>query len=134
VSVVVRNKDIPVNETYEPGLRIEIGVTDSTAGSKNVLLGHTIFPPGNKNQWHVHENCEAAQFVIKGRLRVKWLEDGKVKSAVCEPGDFIYILRGEPHTQENASDTEPVEIVFTYSGANSTATAGTVFITPPQGE
>jgi uncharacterized RmlC-like cupin family protein len=132
VSVVVRNKDVPLNKTYEPGLHIEMGVTTSSAGSENVLLGHTIFPPGNKNQWHVHQNCEAAQYVIKGRLRVKWIEDGKVKSEVLEPGDFNYILKGEPHTQENASDSEPVEIVFCYSGANSTEAAGTVFVEPPE--
>jgi uncharacterized RmlC-like cupin family protein len=132
MSVVVRNKDIAVNETYEPGLRIEMGVTSDTARSKSVLLGHTVFPPGNKNQWHVHENCEAAQYIIKGRLRVKWLEDSQVRAEVCEPGDFVYIQRGEPHTQENASDQEPVEIIFTYSGANSTEAAGTVFIASPE--
>jgi uncharacterized RmlC-like cupin family protein len=134
VSVVVRNRDVPLNKTYEPGLHIEMGVTKDTAGSKDILLGHTIFPPGNKNQWHVHENCEAAQYVIKGRLRVKWLEDGQVKDEVCEPGDFVYIHKGEPHTQENASQSEPVEIIFTYSGANSTETAGTVFISAPVGD
>lgn len=134
VSVVVRNRDIPVDREYEPGLQIEIGVTEKTAGSRNILLGHTVFPPGNKNQWHVHENCEAAQFVIKGSLRVKWLEDGAVRAEVLGPGDFNYILQGEPHTQENASDSEPVEIIFSYSGANSTDSAGTVFIDPPPGE
>jgi uncharacterized RmlC-like cupin family protein len=134
VSVVVRKRDIPLNKSYEPGLHIEMGVTSATAGSKSVLLGHTIFPPGNKNQWHVHQNCEAAQYVIRGRLRVKWIEDGQVKAEVLEPGDFNYILKGEPHTQENASATEPVEIVFTYSGANSTETAGTVFVASPEQE
>lgn len=134
MSVVVRKDQIPLNESYEPGLRIDLGIVESTAGSKNILLGHTVFPPGNKNQWHYHGNCEAAQYIIRGKLRCKWLDDGKVQSQVLEPGDFIYILRGEPHTQENASDTEEVELVFTYSGANSVESAGTVFITPPEGE
>ena len=134
MSVVVHKDRLPVDTGYEPGLRIEFGVVENTTGSKSILLGHTIFPPGNKNQWHVHNNCEAAQYIIRGRLRCKWLEHGKVVSDVLGPGDFIYILRGEPHTQENASDTDEAELVFTYAGANSVESAGTVFVTHHEGE
>ena len=127
----IHRKDIPLDKTYEPGLHIEIGVTRATVASESILLGHTTFPPGNKNQWHIHENCEAAQYVISGRLRVMWVEDGQVKSEVLGPGDFNYNPRGAAHTQENASETESVEIISSYSGATRTDAAGTVFIDPP---
>lgn len=132
MSKVIRSGDIVLDTTYEEGLRIEFGVTEETAGSRDVLLGHTIIPPGNKNQWH-HHTCEAAQFIIRGRMRALWVEDGQVKHAELTGGDFLYIHKGEIHTQENASDTEPVELVFCYAGANSKDAANTTFAPDPTG-
>ena len=129
----VKRGDIEPDLVYEPGLQIEIGVTGETIGSKGILLGHTIYPPGNKNHWHTH-TCEAAQYVIRGRIRELWVEDGEVKEAILGPGDFFYISAGDVHTQENASDTEELEIIFTYSGANSTESANTVFVDDPTGQ
>ncbi len=67
-------------------------------------------------------------------MQVKWLEDGEVHSALCEPGDFIYIKPGQPHNEANASDTEPLELIFTYAGTNSTDGAGTKVVEAPAGD
>ena len=129
---VIRAREIETDTTYEEGLAIDFGVSDASVGSKRLTMGHTIIPPGNRNRWHYHGACEAAMYIARGRVRVLWQEDGVVRHADLGPGSFFYVAPFDRHTQENLSDTEPVEMIFAYAGVANKEAAETVFVPDPR--
>src|SRR5574337_440915 len=72
---LIHYKEVPRDIKYEKGLKIDFGVNNMTCGSTQLTMGHTVVPPGSRNQRHYHK-CDACFFVVKGRIRVLML-DGK---------------------------------------------------------
>ena len=47
--------------------------------------------------WHHHENEDELFFVVAGRFRMEYREDGVEKSVWIEPGEMIVVPRGMEH-------------------------------------
>ena len=85
-------------------------ISQATAGSSNIYMGHFRVPPGTRSRPHYHDNCESALYMLSGRIEIRWgdhLED----SLTVEPGDMLYVPPRETHIVVNPSDTEPAEYV-----------------------
>ncbi len=127
----IRNRDVPTDTQYEKGLRIEFGVNDATCGSQKLTMGHTIIPAGSRNQRH-HHICDAAFYVVRGRIRLLMLEGPDYYEEEVGPGTFCYAAPGEIHGIVNLSDTEDAELVFAYGGVPNKAAAKTTFVEGPE--
>jgi uncharacterized RmlC-like cupin family protein len=118
----VSSKDIPTELKYEPGFELNNGITDETTDTKIGTMGLTHFPPKSKSRRHIHENADLAWYCLSGKTI--WLIGEEEKGVITEPGDFIFIPRGEMHSNVNPSDTETVEGVGCYFGCPSPFKSG----------
>jgi uncharacterized RmlC-like cupin family protein len=76
---------------------------------------------------HIHENCEAGIYVESGQIRVWTGPDvANLTPQDVPAGHFLYIPRGELHSVENPSPTEPAVTVFAYGGVPNREAAGTI--------
>lgn len=126
---ILKRDDIPVDTEYEKGLAINFGIDKYSAGSKRIVMGYTVVPPGNRNQRHFHANCEASMFILKGRLRF-FIGEEKNEYEVG-PMTFVYAPQGEIHALQNLSDTETAELIFAYGCVPTKEDAGTTFLEKP---
>ena len=108
------NDDVETDLIYEPGNHIKIGINDESCGSQHFVMGYTVVPPRTVLGRHFHGACDAGVYIISGTL-VDCLGPDAVPT-VCKAGTFCYIPRGLIHGGYNPSYTEPVCLVFTYSG------------------
>lgn len=131
MATVVKRKNLEADLTYEPPLNIGFGINTETVTDAALTMGHTIIPPGGRNQRHYHVNTAAGMYIMKGRLRMFVGPDIDVKEVVAEEGDFVFMPQGMIHGLLNLSDTESAELIFTYSGARNKQEAGTIYIEKP---
>jgi len=115
---IIKTRNLTVDETFEPGLKIERGIHSDTVENPKMAMGHTVIPPGSRNERHYHVRCDAGMYVLKGRLRMVFGPEFKQQEVVTEPGDFIFVPQGEIHGLENLSDKEAAEIVFCIGGTS----------------
>ncbi len=128
---IIHFNEVPRDLKYERGLKIDFGVNDGTVGSTLLTMGHTIVPPGSRNQRHYHK-CDACFYVIKGRIKVLLLDGKDYYEREAGPGNFCYAGPGEIHGLINLSDTEEAELVFAYGGVPNRTAAGTTFVDQPE--
>ena len=94
-----------------------IGVSEQTAGSKNISMNMVIIPPGAKAEPHIHKDFETAIYLLKGRVKTLY-GPGLRESVINEEGDFVYIPAGVPHQPINVSDTETAQAIVARNDAN----------------
>ena len=128
---VIRAKDLEQDTKYEPPYGIKFGICNKTVDNPNMVLGHTVIPPGSRIQRHYHVNCDVGQYRIKGHTRTIVGPEHERQEFDIGPGDFVFIPRGIIHGGINLSDTEPGEVVFCYVGVSSIEEAKTIKIEPP---
>ena len=94
-----------------------VGISETTAGAKNISMNLIIIPPGGAAEPHLHEGYETAIYLLKGRADTRY---GKrlENSVICEAGDFVYIDADMPHEPINVSTTEPVLALVARNDAN----------------
>jgi quercetin dioxygenase-like cupin family protein len=126
MAIKVSFKDVSPELKYEPGLENRQGINDSTTDTQMGTLSRTYFPPRSKSRTHYHENADLAWHCISGKAI--WLIGKEKKEYVLEPGDFLYIPRGEIHSTMNPSETEPVEGVGSYFGCSHPRKSGKVIV------
>lgn len=124
--VVIKRSDAPLDKKYEEGLDISFGINKYTVGSNNIVMGYTVVPPKGRNKRHYHANCDAAMFIIKGRLKFFIGKEGK--EYIVGPESFVFVPKNEIHGLQNLSDTEEAALIFAYAGVGSKEEAGTIFI------
>ncbi len=88
------------NLNYFPGL------SENTAGTRNLSMMLVRIPPGGKAEPHYHDGFEAGIYILEGKVDNLYGE-GLKESVVTEQGDFLFIPPGVPHQPVNLSDTEP---------------------------
>ena len=115
---IIRTKNIVVDEVFEPGLKIERGIHTGTVENPKMVMGHTIIPPGARNQRHYHVKCDAGMYILKGQLRMFFGPDHNQQEVTVEPGDFVFIPQGETHGLLNLSEKEAAEIIFCIGGSS----------------
>jgi uncharacterized RmlC-like cupin family protein len=131
MATVVKKKNLTADLEYEPPLNIGFGINTETIADTVLTMGHTIIPPGGRNQRHYHRNTAAGMYIMKGRLRIFVGPDIDMKEMDVEAGDFVFSQRAEIHGLQNLSDTESAELIFTYPNARNKQEAGTVYIEKP---
>jgi len=112
--VVVRAK---VETMSHHQLPFYVGISEVTAGAKNISMNLIIIPPAGAAEPHLHKGYETAIYLLKGRADTRYGEQLE-NSVICEAGDFIYIKADVPHKPINLSATEPVLALVARNDAN----------------
>lgn len=92
-------------------------------GSANALFWAKLLP-GDVHGRHRYENCEILYYVVRGHGVAGAGED----RAEVRAGHVHFVGRGVEHFMENASATEPLEVIGVYTGAGSLEETGYGFI------
>ena len=77
-------------------------------------MGYAVLEPGGGTGVHHHGESETAIHVISGVTRW-WVGDRLDDVREAPAGDVVFIPPGIVHREQNASDTEPVEMVVARS-------------------
>ena len=86
-------------------------------GAAVFLNGQTLFAGGAAIALHVH-NCPESVVILEGNAIVEI--DGQEYAVTTF--DTTYVDAGVPHRFRNASDTEPMRILWTYASVDATRT------------
>jgi quercetin dioxygenase-like cupin family protein len=86
-------------------------------GAAVFLNGQTLFRGGAGIPLHVH-NCPESVVILEGNAIVEI--DGQEHTITTL--DTTYVDAGVPHRFRNASDTEPMRILWTYASVDATRT------------
>jgi quercetin dioxygenase-like cupin family protein len=81
------------------------------------LNGQTLFEPGAGIPLHLH-NCAESVVILEGTAIAEI--DGQ--EHLLTRFDATYVATGIPHRFRNASDTEPMRILWTYGSIDATRT------------
>ena len=128
MATLVKTPERDEDLKYEPPLIIGFGINDKTVPAPKLTMGHTVVPPGARNQAHFHANAAAGLFLKKGQLKLFLGPEEDRQEMIMDEGDFLYLEPGEIHGLINTSDDDTAEIIFTYSGVASKDIAGTTFV------
>ena len=130
--IVVRQKQVGVDVTYEPPLRVGFGVSDATVDLANAVMGRTVLVPGaGPNPTHYHAKNDVCWYIMSGSIRLLAAKSdgGDRKEIILAAGDFVYIPSGAIHVIANASQTEEASLVFCYIGVPNVEASGNVWLT-----
>ena len=128
---VIRKKNIEPNRQMEPNLVIDSGIDSTTVPNVTMNMVKTTIPPGARNRRHYHVTTNAANYILKGRLRYSFGPDYQKEEFIVEAGEFVFIPQGEIHGLLNLSDTEAAEMVALYDKVGSREASQPIFVEPP---
>ena len=112
--VVVR----PASETMSrQHLPYYVGISETTAGAKNISMNLIVIPPAGAAEPHLHKGYETAIYLLKGRVATRYGHKLE-KSIICQKGDFILIKPDVPHQPINLSVAEPALAIVARSDPN----------------
>jgi putative monooxygenase len=94
-----------------------IPLVTRAVGAESFLNGITIFDPGAGVPLHTH-NCPESVVILDGSAIAEI--DGEEHALARY--DTTYVRAGIPHRFRNASDTEPMRILWTYASVDATRT------------
>ncbi len=100
-------------------MQVQYLIDEKTAGSRGLVVGRTVLPPGARHDRHAHPNADEFLVVMSGHGEIH-------TNAGMEPskaGDVIFTPRGNWHGYVNTSD-EDVLLIWGWSGAGSLDAAG----------
>ena len=92
-------------------------LVNRASGTTSFINGITIFRPGAAIPLHSH-NCEESVMLLEGHAIAEI--DGERHA--LKPQDTTFIPAGLPHRFLNASDTEPMKILWIYARVDATRT------------
>ena len=94
-----------------------VGISEVTAGAKNISMNLIIIPPAGAAEPHLHKGYETAIYLLKGRVDTRYGEKLE-NSVICEEGDFVCINADVPHQPINLSATEPAMALVARNDGN----------------
>ena len=86
-------------------------------GAQVFLNGQTLFEPGAEIPLHVH-NCPESIVLLEGTA----IGEIDGQEHLLTRFDTTYVDTGIPHRFRNASDAEPMRILWTYASVDATRT------------
>ena len=96
------------------GLQRFEAVSSRLTGASELWMGLSVLPAGGRTGVHHHGDSETALYVLRGVGRW-WVGDNLDQPREARPGDFVFIPPNVVHWEENASETEPVEMIVARS-------------------
>jgi uncharacterized RmlC-like cupin family protein len=111
---VVRADELSDQTPQTSGLQRFEAVSSKRLGSTELWMGLSVLPAGSKTGVHHHGQSETALYILSGVGRW-WVGDRLDAKREARPGDFVFIPPNVVHWEENASDTEPVEMIVARS-------------------
>ena len=91
-----------------------IAVDQDTVGANELTFGFSEFSPATSvHKSHTHPDCEEIMYILEGR----GIGGVNGVSAILEPGDILFVPKGEEHWFSNPFD-EPCKFLFLYSKAS----------------
>jgi quercetin dioxygenase-like cupin family protein len=117
-------RDVPVEKGLRRDegwvdMRVQFIIDERTAGSKQLVVGRTVLPPGARHERHSHPHADEFLVVLSGSGMI-YTDDGEEPSV---EGDVIFSPAGHAHGFNNTSD-EDVLLIWGWSGAGSLDAAG----------
>jgi uncharacterized RmlC-like cupin family protein len=94
-----------------------VGISEVTAGAKNISMNLIIIPPGGAAKPHLHKGYETAIYLLRGRVDTRYGQNLE-NSVICQEGDFVYIKADVPHQPINLSATESVVALVARNDPN----------------
>jgi len=78
----------------------------------------SVFPSGYEGPgFHFHEDTVQAFYGRSGKFYVQLKENGKIREILMEPGSFLSIAPGTPHTFRNPFDEEAITLGIDAPGS-----------------
>lgn len=111
---VIRPEERSTNTGQTAGLQRFEAISAHLTGSKAIWMGYSVLPPGGKTGVHHHGEAETALYVLRGTGRW-WVGEKLDEVHEAHAGDFVFIPPYVVHLEENASDSEPVEMIVARS-------------------
>ena len=111
---VVRGDELSDDTPQASGLQRFEAVSAKRLGSTDLWMGLSVLPPGSRTGVHHHGQSETAFYMLSGVGRW-WVGDRLDAKREGRPGDFVFIPPNAVHWEENASDTEPVQMIVARS-------------------
>lgn len=96
------------------GLHRWEAVSANLTGSQRMWMGYAVLDPGGMTGVHHHGESETAIYVLSGVTRW-WVGDRLDEVREARAGDFVFIPPNVVHWEQNASETEPVEMIVARS-------------------
>ena len=112
--VVVRPASDTMSRQHLP---YYIGISETTAGAKNISMNLIVIPPAGAAEPHLHKGYETAIYLLKGRVATRYGHELK-KSVLRQEGDFILIKPDVPHQPVNLSATESALALVARNDSN----------------
>ncbi len=97
-----------------PGLQWYAAVSSAMTGSKRMWMSYAVLEPGGKTGVHHHGESETAIYVLSGVTRW-WVGDRLDDVREARARDLVVIPPDVVHWEQNASDTDAVEMVVARS-------------------
>ena len=110
---IARN-ELSTETAQTPHLKRFAAISHELVGSEAIWMGVSVLDPGMRTGVHHHGSSETALYVVKGVGRW-WIGDRLDEPVEAGPGEFLYIPPDVVHWEQNASDTEPVEMIVARS-------------------
>ncbi len=116
-------------DTTEPGdwsgtafehLDIRSLVTEDRQQSEQVMVGQTIYPPGETHEHHLHPDAEEVVIVTSGS---GWHRVGSEYYDI-RAGDVVFVPANAAHSAGADEGEEPMVIIWVLGGASSLEKAG----------
>ena len=101
-------------------LDIRTLVSEDRQGSEKVMVGQTIYGPGETHEHHLHPDAEEVVIVMSGR---GWHRVGADVFDIG-PGDIIFVPANAEHSAGADEGDEPMIILWVLGGAPSLEKAG----------
>ena len=73
------------------GMKRLEAISSKTVGSEKLWMGETHVAPATNSGDHHHGEAETAIYVVSGRPRFVFLEDGVEKVLQTSPGDYVFV-------------------------------------------
>jgi uncharacterized RmlC-like cupin family protein len=110
---------VRINEASQSKQSLPIfpGISNKTAGAKNLSLLKVVIPPGASAEAHIHKGHESAIYLLQGRVETRYGKNLE-KSIINTAGDFIFIPADVPHQPFNLSATEPAIAIVARADGN----------------
>ena len=94
-----------------------LGISNRSAGAKQLSMNLVVIPPGAKAEPHFHKDFETGIYVLQGRVETRFGK-GLKRSVINEAGDFVFIPPNLPHQPFNLSNTETAIAIVVRNDPN----------------